>query len=213
MSDESATATLEPPAEASAEQAPEPINGHAAPSDIPAPLLAKWEEQEAALRKYEQSKGETAHLKKVWESKFEEFRNLMNEHNTPTPLFDAATGGPVDDWRIVPLTEALAGLPENILGRLKEMELETVGQFADWTNADGGKNKLIDIPGIGQAKAEKIENALADFWAKRMAEGKTINLGNGATLSGNVPAAISSAIAEANGAAHHAEDTESESEE
>ena len=93
----------------------------------------------------------------------------------PMPLFDGANGTapaehPAGDegWRDVPLAEALEGVTEKLLAKLQDgANLRTVGELADWTGADGGRHKLVDLPGIGEAAATKIEEALDKFWERR----------------------------------------------
>jgi ERCC4-type nuclease len=92
-------------------------------------------------------------------------REAAAEHES-LPLFPedaAAPEPPADDsWRVVPFT--LLNLPQAIVEKLYEAELATVGQLADWTAAG---RELTDIPGIGPAKAEKIEEAMEAFWSVR----------------------------------------------
>jgi hypothetical protein len=71
----------------------------------------------------------------------------------------AATSG--DDWRKVELSKL--DLPAGILSILAEADFTTIGQIADHTAS--GK-RLTDIAKVGQAKAEKIEQAMEDFWRK-----------------------------------------------
>lgn len=79
---------------------------------------------------------------------------------------DAPAGDPDDDesWRDVEVGELK--IPTGIVDKLIEAELETVGKLANWT---ASWKLLTDIGGIGQAKAEKIEQALVEFWAGRKA--------------------------------------------
>ena len=51
--------------------------------------------------------------------------------------------------------------------RLAEAGIETIGGMLEFTKpGEGGYCKtLTDIKGIGTGKAEKIENALEEFWA------------------------------------------------
>lgn len=67
-----------------------------------------------------------------------------------------------ESWRDVEVGEL--DLPSGIVNALIGANLETIGQLADFS---AGDCQLIDIEGIGKAKAEKIENALEQFWAKR----------------------------------------------
>ena len=71
---------------------------------------------------------------------------------------------PTDDsWMAVPLSEALAGLPPGLLGKLEDAELKTMGDLAAWNKL----HVLTDIPGVGKEKAKKIEDALEEFWKAR----------------------------------------------
>ena len=68
-----------------------------------------------------------------------------------------------DGWRETPIGKLENfGLSPALTEKLHEAELTTIGALANFTAAD---NRLIDIDGIGQAKAEKIEKALEGFWA------------------------------------------------
>jgi hypothetical protein len=95
------------------------------------------------------------------------------EQNGALPMFDGRQG---EDWRVVPLTEALAGVPAVILKKLADAELSTVGQLADYTAS--GK-MLIELAGIGSAKAEEVERALENFWERRKEADKQSEEANG----------------------------------
>ena len=70
-----------------------------------------------------------------------------------------------ESWREYPLKNL--SLPDTLRQALAENPghpILTVGDIQAWT----AKGKLlIDIPRVGQAKAEKIEQALEAFWASR----------------------------------------------
>jgi len=70
---------------------------------------------------------------------------------------------PADDetWRTVSISEL--GITGKLAESLTEAGLTTMGAIADW--GDSGK-LLTDVPGVGPAKAEKIENATAEYWAR-----------------------------------------------
>jgi len=94
--------------------------------------------------------------------------SLIDDYISPEPsLFDQPdetkddSGSNPDWWRDVPIAEL--GLPQGIVQRLAEAAIETIGQLA--THTESGQH-LTDIPGIGQAKAEKIEDALQTFWER-----------------------------------------------
>jgi predicted flap endonuclease-1-like 5' DNA nuclease len=78
---------------------------------------------------------------------------------TPPPQADA------DAWR----RETIAslgnfGLHPKIIEKINEAGILTIGALAEWTAAG---NRLIDIDGIGDGKAAKIDDALEKFWAAR----------------------------------------------
>lgn len=66
-----------------------------------------------------------------------------------------------DDPRLdTPLAET--PIPKNLVQKLAESEIVTVRDLAAYTR----EAPLTDIKGIGQAKAEKIEAAMVEFWAR-----------------------------------------------
>ena len=73
-----------------------------------------------------------------------------------------------DSWKIISLDQALRDVPESVIEKLAENEppLRTMGELTAWLNADQGRNKLTDVKGIGRAKADQIEEALAAFWGR-----------------------------------------------
>lgn len=92
------------------------------------------------------------------------FDDEPNFRSEPTPSSESQTD---DSWRIVSLNEVLAELPEGIRASLREADLTTMGQLADFTE----DNPLTDLAGIGPTKAEKIEQALEAFWERWRAAG------------------------------------------
>jgi hypothetical protein len=139
------------------------------------------------LRKAEHAKA----AKKVWEAAVEAMRKVIREHKPGKyPLLEAVAKMPkaeadpaivvefvdpapapvADDesWREVPLVEL--GLSPKILLSLADhvhdgRPLATIGALADFTSQPFAR--LTDVKGIGQAAAEKIGDALAEFWARR----------------------------------------------
>jgi hypothetical protein len=77
----------------------------------------------------------------------------------PTPPDDGD-----DSWRALSIDEL--DIPKSLREKLREAEITSVGGIADWTSS--GKN-LTDIRGVGEAKAEKIQDALEKVWANRKA--------------------------------------------
>lgn len=128
-----------------------------------------------AWLEWDQSKKQTAEYKSAYEAAVAELRAIIHRASTPLPLFDQQPQPEGENaWREVLLVEALQGVPSNILAKLAEAGLTTVGQMADFTQSE----RLIDVPGIGQAKAEQIEAALESFWARRAAAGQAVSAGD-----------------------------------
>jgi len=133
---------------------------------IPAHLCKLRREVSDLEREHESDKAQAAASKKLLENKQREFFTAFDDTLNPKPLFDAADA----DWRDVPLSEAIGGhegVTVSLLGKLGEAELKTVGELADYLNADGGRMRLTSIKGVGEAKAEAIEQGLEEFWARR----------------------------------------------
>jgi len=72
--------------------------------------------------------------------------------------------GDGDGWKNVPVDTL--GLPAGIVAALAEAGIDTLGNIVEYTAA--GK-RLTDIANIGTAKAEKIENACAEYWKRNPA--------------------------------------------
>ena len=135
-------------------------------------ICAKETEVDLAKYDWELKKERAADAKKVFDGLVEQLLELIRKVKNP-PSMPLVDGVPEPQftmaWRSVPLSEALVGLPESIIVSLNESNLQTMGELADWTAAYGGRNKLTDLAGIGPAKAEKIEQALVDFWSRQKA--------------------------------------------
>lgn len=130
------------------------------------------------------AKREASAAKKAYEAGLKEHLELEAELDDDSaqgrlPLGDPgpAPGGgdgapPGDDsWRQVLLfTLGIAEeLPRPTVGALAEAGIKTVGDLADFTRPDpsGHCKRLIDVPGIGEKKAEQVEAALDAFWSMR----------------------------------------------
>jgi hypothetical protein len=124
----------------------------------------------AAQAKYDRAD----RARKATKEALEEEQAILNEFiaglDEELPLFDRKPDGeaPADDtsssWRSVHI-EKLAdfGLPGPLIGILVEAGITSVGAVADWTLT----KPLTEIAGVGQAKAEKIADALEAFWRER----------------------------------------------
>ncbi len=112
--------------------------------------------------------------KKNLESRIADLRRTIRKFNEKLPLLDgkepqegsatASTDAPPSpEWADVAVDILIThGVSMAISNKLADAGIETLGQLAAWN--DGTKN-LTDIPGIGQAKADKIRDALEGFWA------------------------------------------------
>lgn len=79
------------------------------------------------------------------------------EPEQPAPVEAPSNGA----WRELSLS--VLGLPEKMIEKLNEASLISLGQLADYT-AKG--NLLTDVQGVGEASAQKIDDALDQFWAE-----------------------------------------------
>lgn len=120
----------------------------------------------------EEAKGDLARAKKKYEVAIEELRGLIRQGPNRQPELpfgsdepEATPSTPATDesWREVHVSTL--DLDSGIEKALIEADLETIGKIADWTA--GGNHQLIDIPGIGEAKAKKIDDAIDAFWTRR----------------------------------------------
>ena len=71
----------------------------------------------------------------------------------------------IADWQLYSLA-AMTDIPAAVRQALADANLNTMGELAEYTK----RNRLTDIPGVGPAKAEKIEDALEKFWAAQKAQ-------------------------------------------
>lgn len=82
----------------------------------------------------------------------EDAKDDHEEHHVPGTL---AADGP---WREFELSEMFEGA---VLKSLHAADIKTVGELHDWTASD---KRLIDIKGIGEGKAQEIEDRMMQFW-------------------------------------------------
>lgn len=66
-----------------------------------------------------------------------------------------------DAWRSEPLSK-LDGLTQKQVDLLDDANIRTIGDLADYCQDD--RHQLTDFKGIGKAAADKISDALAEFW-------------------------------------------------
>lgn len=71
---------------------------------------------------------------------------------------------PPEAWRDETITSLVHryGFSEKTADLLDEAGIRTIGSLADWNRE---RNRLTDIPGIGQAKATEIEEIMDQFWS------------------------------------------------
>jgi len=86
-------------------------------------------------------------------------------YSVPTPPKPVEEVTPADDmWRAVDIAD-LDGLTAKDREFLAAKEIVTIGALADYTK----DRQLTDIEGIGEARANRIADALEKFWADRKA--------------------------------------------
>lgn len=124
---------------------------------------AEWEEahSEAGILKKRMEKNQET-LNKI----VDELQQTMNGDSfNPSLPFEAAMEPVTDEaWKQTDLTTL--GLTGKLAETLQEAGLSTLGQIVAYT--ESGK-VLTDIKGIGQGKAEKIDDACAAFWETQRA--------------------------------------------
>ncbi len=101
----------------------------------------------------------------------EESMPLFNKNGQASPAPAVADAEALDEsWKRVPLSEALEGISAAVLQKLKDAELETVGDlqaFIERVGQNGYSDPLGTIKGIGAATAQKVADALEAFWKRR----------------------------------------------
>jgi hypothetical protein len=172
-----AAATPETPAETEGSDPAEPTEAPPVKAAAYDPdKLARLAEAQAALDRARDeftAKNDAAKAAKArFESRREELEDAVRSLLKPDPqarlpFSDPAPAEPDakpaadESWRDEPLSAL--DLPAKTVESIEKAEVRTIGQLADWTNS--GK-LLTDLPGVGEAKAQKIHDALDAFWAK-----------------------------------------------
>jgi len=129
--------------------------------------LARIRSAEKAVSKWEGKLGELKEAVKLAQCNLREaVRDLREEiaDGTGRLQFEGPGGqadGNVEAWRSVTLEELR--IPAGIAKKLMDVGYETLGQLADL--ADAGR-RLIDIPGISDKAAEKLEKRIEQWWEK-----------------------------------------------
>lgn len=150
-------------------------------------LLGRIRKQESAVAlaecEVEDRKESLKAAKERLEEEVTALRRLIRQRDERLPLFDqnleesnAVQGDSVivdvrhephpddthdpDAWRAVEISAL--DLPDSLVEKLYESEISTIGDLADYQTRG---NQLTDLKGIGQAKADKIADALEKFWA------------------------------------------------
>lgn len=130
-------------------------------------LRALRERQREAQRKVDDWKSELKSARvslEAWTDAISRYIDSLDQPQLPFGEKPAEAG---EDWRSVSLADAIgAAVTISVLECLAEAQLRTVGELADFTC----QSQLTDVAGIGQAKAEQIEQALEAFWAARKIE-------------------------------------------
>jgi len=87
-------------------------------------------------------------------------QNTLNDYikNLDQPIFPQLEDGP-EDWRSVTLAEL--GITGKAAIILAENDLGTLGYIADWQKEH---SSFYELPGIGEATAEKLAEKLDAYW-------------------------------------------------
>lgn len=108
----------------------------------------------------ESAKGELKAAEEYFEGRVRELRDILRDKQRGQerlPFGDPASTDP-EAWRAATLDELTIGGRES--KALTEAGLTTLGDIANYTT----EHSLADIPGIGQASALRIEEAIDDYW-------------------------------------------------
>lgn len=172
VADEGPTGEAETPAELTAEPAEEKTPRQEAVAEINSRLFAQRKiligvEGEWILKHHE-----AGILKKRLEKEQGTLNRLVDELDAATngaftpslPFGDSESSADAkatsdESWRQTELSDL--GITGKLAESLQEAGLSTLGAIADWSEA--GK-LLTDIAGIGPGKAEKIDEACAEYW-------------------------------------------------
>lgn len=155
-------------------------------------LLARIRKQESRVSMAESEvdwrKESLKEAKASFEGEVSLLRKLICQRDEKLPLFDGpkATGSatpsvaeekndnaaaeeesqaaepsqtPDESWREVEISSL--DIADSLATKLYESSIETIGDLTDWQSS--GK-QLTDIKGVGQAKADKIADAMEAFW-------------------------------------------------
>ena len=125
-------------------------------------LLGAIQRSEDCVRQAEsdldQAKENVKYLNQVFQRSIADLRKLVRCGIEPSPLFDEPKDENEDPR--LEMTVSKLDLPQIIFKLFGDAKIETISDIAAWTKG----NKLTDIKGIGEAKAEEIEAALERFW-------------------------------------------------
>ena len=168
--DQPADVAADPAAEQSTEQPTEPVSEYTRLEQRHyQSILDRQRDVHSKRIDYLASKEETKSLKGVFEAALSELQLLIEkgpDKQLPLPGMETAAAAappkPDESWRKATLDEL--GLTGAIAKALAENEppLTTLGAISDWTK----EYRLIDVKGIGEAKADDIEEALEDYWRR-----------------------------------------------
>lgn len=151
---------------------PAPAPEHADIDPIHWPKLFELESRcEEKRREWKHLKNDTKEAKEIYEAAQDAVHELIRRirDDKDAPLLNGVTQEPEQSeaWKDVRLddpADGLRDLKKNTYQKFNDAELYTMGDLS--TYLGDGKKHLTDIPGIGPAAATKIDDAIADFWAR-----------------------------------------------
>jgi hypothetical protein len=125
----------------------------------------------AQKSEYALAKAHASELKKEFESSVEKLLKLIELSEQGAPLFDGIKNDDKgeanleadDSWKEVKLAEVFVALPSGLRQKVEDASLVTLHELTEFCKSQA----LTDIPGVGQANADKLDQALQEFWQRR----------------------------------------------
>lgn len=121
-----------------------------------------------AKSKVEAAKGVEKEKRETYEQAVQSLLDAEREAAKPNLFTQPKDASPDDSWRLIPLDQ-VEGFPKVAAEKIASTQkvsgepVTTLGLFIDWQNQD---NSVTQIPGIGQATAEKIADAIVQVCKK-----------------------------------------------
>jgi hypothetical protein len=133
-------------------------------------IIEQAQEVQGLEEDWEAAKADAADAKKRYDAAVKKQRAFTlgvtpsTDVQEELPLTDSDE--PVGSWRDVPLTEVL--LNNKVVDAIAEVDVRTIGEFTKRVEECGlrGVTWWADINGIGQAKADNVDQEFIEWWEK-----------------------------------------------